>query len=199
MVDVNGEFGLPSHLKNKYKHTDQVLKDISNMRSDPRLVKAYQNHSGLSASRVDDYLKYENGSPTIHVENMEYEYGKTEPDGSKITIRKETVKGLEKWGNKIESLTDEISSLAPSTDSKKIEKLEKKLNKAKSEFGDYRLQIEAVVLHEGIHKGDIEVNGKGGTDKKGKEHKGKQGTMSNEMGSDFEKEYYGKEIRLFDN
>jgi hypothetical protein len=77
---------------------------------------------------------------------------------------------------------------AETLDKKTIKRVERQLEKTKSKLFTEVSRLYATVLHEGVHKGDFDANGKFSENDY---NPNKQGTSSTARGYDFEEDYFG--------
>jgi RHS repeat-associated protein len=209
-TDKDGNFELDPKAQG-YKHLVTILKNIESQQSNQRLVTAFSQYSGLDEQQTKDMFKYGQGS-LLKVADIKAKYGNDpngitvdaddqfELNGEIIDVRKSDmvidvslVNKLENVGNQI----DKFKSMDNLTekDSKTLSKLEKQFSKLSK-------QVEAFILHEGVHSGDIKKNDKfTDADPKTGERGSYNGVGNKkdsgyERGEDFENHYYGDIISV---
>ena len=184
-IDPDGNFEVKAKHKKKYKRFYAIVQRIDSKKSEAKLVSVFSRHSGLSNERTTEYLTDGKG-PTLNIASTPGDDGRLSVSG-RITISKSKIKKLEKLGKKIEK------AKANGFSQTLIDEMQK-------EYDVQALDLEKTILHEGVHKGDFETNG-GITTGSGEDDKGKQGFVgrNRERGWDFEDEYYENKTEKDDN
>ncbi|MBL7896181.1 MAG: hypothetical protein JNK50_12875 [Bacteroidia bacterium] len=178
-IDKNGRFQLAPDDRKNYPVLDNVLQNLSTfVAENPKVLESFIKNSGLSEADAKAYIEYGKSSPVLDI-GMVNGAGETTFDGQ-IRINKRDVMKLEAAKAELDKLTSENAS-------------EKKIGKAKEKYARRLATIAVTVLHEGVHKGDIQSNGKV-TDNSGSGEQTKQGFTSpgKERGEDFEKDAFGE-------
>ena len=183
-IDKDGGFQLPAEDKANYPVLDNILQNLYQFATEnPNVIESFIKNSGLDEATAKEYIEYAKSSPMINVESaLDVNGMGATTKAGQIQLNRKDVLKLEKQKTKVEKLIREGAS-------------DSKILKEKSKLAKQVSNIIVTVLHEGVHKGDIEVNGQT-TDVKGRVVNPKQGfdSRNGERGFDFEEDAFGEVV-----